>query len=200
MFRLVFCILLVTGCSTDEQSIEDKTLSGETTEAVLERPMDVIQNTSEIVVSRVYPQTEELDCLALNIYFESRGDSYAGRVSVADVVLNRVDSRYYPNTICEVVKQSVHSRWWKERGKEVPVRHQCQFSWYCDGLDDTPNDPHAWEDAQSIARNILTNDTFRGITEGSTHYHTLAISPNWINDRGMRYVGIIGAHKFYRWH
>jgi len=200
MFRLVFFVLLLTGCGNAEQPIENKEIPKEETSRESTNPVDPVQNTSEGIILRVSPETEELDCLALNIYFESRGDSYAGRVSVADVVLNRVDSRYYPNTICEVVKQSVHSQWWKERGKEVPVRHKCQFSWYCDGMDDTPQDLHAWEDAQFIARNILTNDTHRGITEGSTHYHTLDISPSWIDDRGMRYVGIIGSHKFYRWH
>jgi len=199
MFRLVFFILLLTGCS-DEQPIKNKEVPEIQTPAILERPMDVREDTSEIVVSRISPEVEELDCLALNIYFESRGDSYAGRVSVADVVLNRVDSQYYPNTICEVVKQTVYSKWWKDRGKYVPARNMCQFSWYCDGMDDTPKDPHAWEDAQSIAKNILTDAGYRGITEGSTHYHTLSVEPDWINDRGMRFIGVIGAHKFYRWH
>lgn len=200
MVRLVFFILLLTGCGNVEQPIENKEIPKEETSRESTSPVDPVQNTSEVIISRVSPETGELDCLALNIYFESRGDSYAGRVSVADVVLNRVDSRYYPNTICEVVKQTVYSNWWKERGRNVPARHMCQFSWYCDGMDDTPQDPHAWEDAMSIARNILTDDSYRGITEGSTHYHTLAIEPNWVNDRGMRYVGIIGSHKFYRWH
>lgn len=158
------------------------------------------QAPDEIEISRATPEAEEIDCLALNIYFESRGDNYAGRLGVADVTLNRVRHNYYPNTICEVVKQTVYSKWWKERGREVPARNMCQFSWYCDGLEDIPEDEKAWEDASRIAKNILTNDVGRGITEGSTHYHSTSVDPDWTNDRGMQYIGQIGNHIFYRWH
>ena len=144
------------------------------------------------------PVAKDLECLALNIYHESRSDSFAGRIAVADVVLNRVDSNLFPNTICEVVNQSVMRTNWK--GNEVPVRGMCHFSWFCDGLSDEPMEEEAWEDAQIIAEMTLNSYGFRGITEGSTHYHATYVSPNWINDRGMVRVGRIGEHKFYRWH
>jgi len=140
----------------------------------------------------------ELQCLSLNIYHESRSDNFAGRVSVADVVLNRVDSSRYPNDICSVTEQSKTRVNWK--GNIVPIIGMCQFSWYCDGVSDEPLDYDAWEDAKIIAEMMLTNQAFRGITEGSTHYHATYVKPNWINDRGMQYVGQIGQHKFYRWH
>lgn len=140
---------------------------------------------------------DERECLALNIYHESRSDNFSGRIAVADVVINRVNSKYFPDTICGVVRQSKTRINWK--GNEVPVRGMCHFSWYCDGLSDEPMEDDSWEDAQIIAE-IILNGGFRGISEGATHYHATYVTPNWISDRGMVPVGRIGLHKFYRWH
>ena len=142
-------------------------------------------------------RVQELECLALNVYHESRSDNFAGRIAVADVVMNRVDSNLFPNTICEVVNQSVMRTNWK--GNEVPVRGMCHFSWFCDGLSDEPMETDSYEDAQIVAEMALRGG-WRGITEGATHYHATYVTPNWINDRGMVPVGRIGQHKFYRWH
>jgi N-acetylmuramoyl-L-alanine amidase len=140
---------------------------------------------------------QEHECLALNVYHESRSDSFAGRIAVADVTLNRVESQLFPNTICEVVKQANMRTNWK--GNVVPVRGMCHFSWFCDGLSDEPMELDAYEEAQIIAEMSLRGG-WRGISEGATHYHATYVTPNWINDRGMVPVGRIGAHKFYRWH
>ena len=139
----------------------------------------------------------ELYCLALNIYHESRSDNLAGRFAVADVVLNRVQDTRYPKTICEVVKQGPISKWWKEeKGKEVPVRNRCQFSWYCDGKSDEPKSPQSWRQAQEIAYHLVVNNQFRGITEGATHYHATYVDPSW--NRSMIEIGRIGEHIFYK--
>ena len=86
---------------------------------------------------------EELRCLALNIYYEARGSNLADKAGVADVVLNRVKDTRYPNTICEVVHQGKQKPSWKDPNVMVMVRHMCQFSWYCDGKADTPQDEDA---------------------------------------------------------
>lgn len=142
---------------------------------------------------------DDIRCLALNIYYESRNESLAGQVAVADVTMNRVYDTRYPSSICGVVKQAVLSEWHLERGRIVPVRHKCQFSWYCDGKSDEPNEGDSWERSKLIATNFLVYGEYRGITEGSTHYHATYVSPNWIHDRGMDMVGSIGEHIFYRW-
>ena len=74
-----------------------------------------------------------LMCLALNTYHEAKNQSMIGQIATAQVVMNRVADSRYPNTVCEVVKQGP-----KYKGSDVPVRHKCQFSWFCDGKDDTP--------------------------------------------------------------
>lgn len=131
---------------------------------------------------------EATECLALNIYHEARGESLAGQYAVADVVLNRVDSRLYPNDICSVVKQA---RLWKGN----PVRNKCQFSWYCDGKPDEPESQHAWMLSVEVAISILHYGKYRGITEGATHYHTDYVNPRW--NRDMHLIGRIGDHIFY---
>ena len=151
---------------------------------------------------------EQAMCMALNIYYESRGDNVAGQYAVADVVLNRLHDDRYPNTVCEVVQQGPTRESWKtkqdpdlpdEERQYNPIRHKCQFSWYCDGKSDNPADETGWAQAQYIAGAILYSGKFRGITEGATHYHATYVKPKWRLDRGMNHIGRIGAHIFYRW-
>jgi spore germination cell wall hydrolase CwlJ-like protein len=154
----------------------------------------------QVVEGELYTQKNnpELYCLALNIYHESRADNIAGQYSVADVVLNRVKDHRYPNTICEVITEGPISKWWlEEKGQKVPIRHRCQFSWYCDGKSDKTRDNDAWRKAQEIAYRILKENHYRGITEGATHYHATYVSPNWASELDL--IGRIGSHIFYVW-
>ena len=123
--------------------------------------------------------TDELECLALNIYHEARSESLAGQYAVADVTLNRVKDTRYPSTICGVVKQAVISEWAVQQGLFIPKRNQCQFSWYCDGRSDAPVEQYAWLRAKGVAEDILSYRKFRGITEGATHYHASYDETHW---------------------
>tara|TARA_E500000081_G_C6105944_1_gene340026 strand:- start:272 stop:844 length:573 start_codon:yes stop_codon:yes gene_type:complete len=160
------------------------------------------------VQGEIYNQENqpELYCLAMNIYHEARAEPIAGQYAVSDVVINRVYDTRYPNTICEVVLQGPVRESWKTRKDPdllseertyYPVRHKCQFSWYCDGKADTTYDNDAWRLAQEIAYRVVVEKKYRGITEGSTHYHATYVNPSWAKD--LTLVGRIGTHKFYRW-
>jgi hypothetical protein len=81
--------------------------------------------------------TAERKCLALNIYFESRGESQVGQEFIGWVTLNRVLNTEFPNDICAVV--------WQDG----------QFSWTKDGKSDKPAEPAAWATAQTIADQLL---------------------------------------------
>jgi spore germination cell wall hydrolase CwlJ-like protein len=161
---------------------------------------DTYTNDTEVRISQAltfrqsdYPQ---VSCMALNIYYESRSSNLADQYAVADVVLNRVEDTRYPNTICEVVKEG------EQDSNGNMKRHRCQFSWYCDGKSDNPQDEESWKRAQSVAWDIVKWNTFRGITEGSTHYHTTYVNPRWNKSRkgwNITRVGRIGAHIYYRW-
>ena len=133
----------------------------------------------------------EVRCMALNIYYEARGSSLADRAGVADVVLNRVNDSRYPDTICEVVKQGLQDANGNMR------RNKCQFSWYCDGRADTPQNEDLWVDAQTLAWNVVENGKYRGLTEGATHYHADYVDPSWAESKTKTVT--IGKHIFYRW-
>ena len=139
---------------------------------------------------------DQLQCLAKNIFFESRNQSIAGQVAVAWVTLNRVDAERFPDTICGVVHQAN-----RDSAGNI-IRHQCQFSWYCDGRSDRiPSNPisqRLWENAQLIAEVVLL-DYARGRVSpvaDATMYHAHYVSPYWAEDYEL--VGVIGDHIFYR--
>ena len=95
----------------------------------------------------------EAFCLAQNMYFEAGNQPLAGKIAVSQVVINRTEHMNYPTSICGVVYQAKWKENWK--GNMMPVRHQCQFSWFCDGKSDDPEDSKTWLQCLTLARNIL---------------------------------------------
>lgn len=137
---------------------------------------------------------DQQKCLALNIYHESRDQSRIGMIAVGQVVLNRVADPRFPNTICNVVKQQ---GFFDPPGAPIQI-DQCQFSWYCDGKSDEPKDAVAWHTAQTQAAHAYYMYRIEyDITEGSTHYHSTSVSPNWAITK--THVVDIDDHIFYRW-
>ena len=136
-------------------------------------------------------------CLALNTYHEAKNQSLVGQVATAQVVMNRVADDRYPNTVCEVVKQGPHRPSWENPEKEYPVRHRCQFSWYCDGKSDIPKNEKAWRKAQDVAFLVYYNKIDLDVTEGATHYHATYVKPAWARTKTR--TTRIEKHIFYRW-
>tara|TARA_Y100001951_G_C11247215_1_gene244111 strand:- start:30 stop:617 length:588 start_codon:yes stop_codon:yes gene_type:complete len=135
---------------------------------------------------------EESQCLALNIFFEAAVESTAGKLAVAHVTLNRVKSKNYPNTICEVVKEGRH------HSNGFPKRDQCQFSWYCDGKGDIPKEGRLWAESVDLANYVVERrDDLRDITDGATHYHATYIdAPRWTVQKNV--MARIDQHIFYK--
>ena len=136
-------------------------------------------------------------CLALNTYHEAKNQSLVGQIATAQVVMNRVEDDRFPNTICEVVKQGPTRPSWEDPEKEYPIKHRCQFSWYCDGKDDTPNNEKAWRKAQDVAFIVYYNKIQLDVTEGATHYHATYVRPAWAKTK--KRTTRIEKHIFYRW-
>ena len=166
--------------------------------------MSVIENVGDTD----YYQTPEsiikysmadLDCLSKNIYFEAGVESTAGRLAVANVTINRKLNTSYPNTICGVVQEGIHY-YNAELKNHVPVRDRCQFSWYCDGRLDIPNEGRTWRSAQSLAVIVLEShydEELIDITDGATHYHAnwMKKYPYW--SKTKRVMASIDRHIFY---
>ena len=152
------------------------------TEAVEETdPLKQIFDTiDEIDYNSIVESTmPDAHCLATNIYFEARGESEAGQIAVAFVTLNRVRSSNFPNDICDVVYQAKHSEWWKEhKNKLVPIRHRCQFSWYCDGKSDKVHNEDEYLRLLELAFEVLM-DNHTDNTGGAVYYHADYVEPYW---------------------
>ena len=141
----------------------------------------------------------EIQCLALNIYHEARNESLSGKVAVILVTLNRVADKRFPNTICGVVRQGKHFLNLKDN-KFYPKKDRCQFSWYCDGLSDKPNNKKAWVYSIALTRYFLTRSMMIiDFTEGATHYHADYVNPRWASQKDFIKTVQIDTHKFYRW-
>jgi spore germination cell wall hydrolase CwlJ-like protein len=123
-------------------------------------------------------------CLANAVYFESRSEPARGQMAVAQVVLNRVFSSFYPNDVCSVVYQNAHRRL------------SCQFTFACDGKSKAIHDRGSWSRANRIARQTLDGQIYLSEVGKSTHYHAAYVRPIWA--REMRRLARHGLHSFYR--
>ena len=131
-----------------------------------------------------------LICLALNIYWEARNQDIVGQLAVGQVVMNRVRDKRYPDTPCKVVMQGPVYK------SGYPVRHRCQFSWYCDGKSDKATEQESFKQAYFLSKLIIQGE-FRDVTNGATHYHANYVFPDWIESK--TFTTQIGDHLFYRW-
>ena len=140
----------------------------------------------------------EQKCLADNIYWEARNQSTKGMIGVAFVTRNRVNDTRFPHSYCEVIKQGPERPSWKDKNNMVPLRHRCQFSWYCDGKSD--NIPTVDLDIYEFARTIafkIYNGHLTDFTNGATHYHADYVTPAWAKSKTKTIT--IDEHIFYRW-
>jgi spore germination cell wall hydrolase CwlJ-like protein len=127
---------------------------------------------------------KEQRCLAEAVYFEARSESEEGQAAVAQVVLNRVRSGLYPDSICGVVYQNRH-------------RHlACQFTFACEGKALRVTEPEAWESAKRVASAVLEGKTYLADVGGATHYHANYVRPGW--SRRLKKMDVIGRHIFYK--
>ena len=154
----------------------------------------LVEIADNVIKKNLLIDEKEVMCMAKNIFFEAAVESTAGKLAVAQVTLNRVNSKYYPNTVCEVVYEGPH--YTGSNGLQLPVRDRCQFSWYCDGAADIIRFGDAWFKAQRIAYALVHHKKWRGITEGATHYHATYVTPKWSST--LQLIGRIGLHVFYR--
>lgn len=122
-------------------------------------------------------------CLAEAIYHEARGEPTLGQLAVANVILNRVKSKQYPNSICGVVNQNDH------------MKLRCQFTYACNGLPDKPKPGRHWTKAQRVATQAMSGKRSIYAVKGATHYHADYVDPGW--KKTMKVVKKIGRHIFY---
>ena len=130
---------------------------------------------------------EEVNCLAQNIYYEAAKESFEGKLAVAQVTLNRVNSGKFPSTVCGVVKQKLVIQ-----GVMV-----CQFSWFCNqAYTKIVRNSYQWEESVIVAKKALTSAVAHDklYEQKAMYYHATYVNPGWKLQR----VGQIGNHIFYK--
>ena len=129
-------------------------------------------------------RSKQLDCLTRNIYYEAGSEPFEGKVAVAQVTLNRVESGKFPKDICGVVYQK----------NVVYDRVICQFSWNCDGssLRKTIYPAH-WKESEEVAKKVLLEGFRLPSLKHAMYFHADYVQPNW----GKPQVAKFGRHIFY---
>ena len=129
-------------------------------------------------------RTKELDCLTRNIYWEAASEPLEGKVGVAQVTLNRVESGKFAPTVCGVVYQ-------KNVFYEKVV---CQFSWFCETTHKIrPIHKPLWKESEEVAKKVLLEGFRLPSLENALFYHADYVSPGWKLPR----IEKIGRHIFY---
>jgi len=166
-------IAALEGSADDGETVAKKDDS-----SLLESPADRLKLAGK-------PLAKAEKCLADAIYFEARGEPYKGQQAVAQVVMNRVFSGYYPNDVCGVVYQNA--------GRHLA----CQFTFACEGKDlNKVDEPDMWEQAKQIAKDMLDGKIWLAEVGHATHYHAYWVHPSWVHEMTRLYK--LGVHTFYR--
>ena len=155
-----------------------ETLAKKDDSSLLASPADRLKLTGK-------PLAKAEKCLADAVYFEARGEPFKGQQAVAQVVMNRVFSGYYPNDVCGVVYQN--------SGRHLA----CQFTFACEGKDlSKVDEPDMWEQAKKIAKDMLDGKIWLAEVGHATHYHAYWVHPSWVHEMTKLYK--LGVHTFYR--
>ena len=149
--------------------------------------LDSLRNTNEVARQgfvSVAERTKQLECLTRNIYWEAASEPFEGKVAVAQVTINRVESGRFAPDICGVVYQK----------NVVYDRVICQFSWNCDGSSKIrPIYPAHWKESEEVAKKVLLEGFRLPSVKNALYFHADYVNPRW----GKPQVAKFGRHIFY---
>ena len=163
-------------------------LVGAVLSTIVESKLDQLKETNESWSTGSYvsvaDKTRELECLTRNIYWEAASEPFEGKVAVAQVTLNRVESGRFASSVCGVVTQK----------NVVYEKVICQFSWYCEGnYKVKPVYRPLWRESEEVAKKVYLEGFRLPSMTKAMYYHADYVSPNWNKPR----IGEIGRHIFY---
>ena len=108
-----------------------------------------------------------------------------------------MNDKHFPNSICSVITQGPTRPSWKDSSIRIPIKHRCQFSWFCDGKSDNPKQVKDYNNMLEFARMILSGEvSFLDITDGALFYHADYVRPAWAKTKKRTIE--IEDHIFYR--
>ena len=155
--------------------------------SVTDSKLDALRASNEVARQgfiSAADRAKQLDCLTRNIYWESATEPFEGKVAVAQVTINRVESGRFAPDICGVVYQK----------NVVYDRVICQFSWFCDGSSKVrPIYPAHWKESEEVAKKVLLEGFRLPSVKNALYFHADYVKPQW----GKPQVAKFGRHIFY---
>ncbi len=129
-------------------------------------------------------RTKQLECLTRNIYWEAASEPFEGKVAVAQVTMNRVESGRFGSGVCGVVYQK----------KVFYEKVVCQFSWYCEGNHKVKAvHPPLWRESEEVAKKVLLEGFRLPSLKNALYYHADYVNPGWKHPK----IEKVGRHIFY---
>lgn len=180
-------------------------------EAIVNQTTELFGKTVEVIK---YPflTEKDIECLARNIFYESRGEPIEGKVAVGVVTINRSQDPRYPNSVCGVIKQKTVTtvphqttvttyptdnadEKVTETRTTVMQRVVCQFSWVCSKVREPKADDPMWLESQQVARDLAMGGfpQLRDKFKDAYHFHAVYVNPGW----KMQRIERVGNHIFY---
>ena len=142
------------------------------------------RNSMSINFVSAADRMKQLECLTRNIYWEAASEPFEGKVAVAQVTLNRLQSGKFADTVCGVVYQK----------NVVYSRVICQFSWYCEPHHRVrPVHQAMWDESHEVAKRVLLEGFRLPSLEQALYYHADYVQPGWRKPK----IEKIGRHIFY---
>ena len=155
--------------------------------SVTDSKLETLRATNEVARQgfvSVADRARQLDCLTRNIYWESATEPFEGKVAVAQVTINRVESGKFASDICGVVYQK----------NVIYDKVVCQFSWFCDGSSKVkPIYPAHWKESEEVAKKVLLEGFRLPSVKNALYFHADYVKPQW----GKPQVAKFGRHIFY---
>lgn len=149
--------------------------------------LDSLRNEAEAMPENYVTaaeRTKQLECLTRNIYWEAASEPFEGKVAVAQVTMNRVESGRFGTGVCGVVYQK----------NVVYEKVICQFSWFCEGTHQIkPVHKPLWKESEEVAKKVLLEGFRLPSLKRALYYHADYVSPGWNLPR----IEKIGRHIFY---
>jgi spore germination cell wall hydrolase CwlJ-like protein len=147
--------------------------------------LNALRHVDEPSFASAAEKTKQLDCLARNVYYEAGNEPFEGKVLVAQVTIQRVETGRFAKDICGVVNQR----------NVIMEKVVCQFSWLCDGTAKIkPVHNAAYKESEDVAKRVLfENFRMPGFKE-ALYYHATYVNPNWNRER----IGTVGQHIYYK--
>lgn len=143
----------------------------------------ILISSSNTQAAETVKEKQQIMCLAQNIYYEAGAESFDGKVAVAQVTVNRVESGNFPSTICGVVHQKT----------QVADKTICQFSWVCNTPGKIKYMSDRWMECIDVARNVIVNNLKLSQLDEALYFHNTHVNPQW----GLERIAKIGNHIFY---